>query len=755
MKKITKILFPIVIVFAMLFSYFALVTTASAQNYPIRATGNISINISGSDIEYHYVADKPNEPDVARFKFAINADHIEEDGVPFTFGNATFKDGIMPPNATGVSTTNPIEYEYGYDGSGTVNFFFSGASNIEYTKLIINDVDYANQTPHTKDEIYEHHIGRGLQFWINNVPYNEDGYNIVVEGSKISSEKLVGSFGWNYKKDTEPDYDPNEDSLVTHGKVDFVQVKYTDSDNHTYTFDDVVDYNNARFHGTGEIYQWVDGNKNYTDRREAWGEALVPYGAELTIKVIPDEGYQLVGLTNSRTGFTATDEIGVYKIVFNAENMGNGADNFHLGAVFSRIDDEVVTNSANIRSGSIQADTSFENGSAKLEVTDANNIDQERREQFEASVSNEGYEIENYLDISLYNSVYKGGKKDANDNYESWDTPVTSLENDATITLELEDDMSGKDIVVVHEKHNGDTITGYETIDVVYNEENNTITFETDSFSNYAIATKNQQVAIKHTIDFNTNGGSEIDAVQVEDGSILDRPKAPTKNGYTFGGWYVDPELNYSYDFEGPVERDFTLYARWINDNDLKDYTVTDEKGNSISFTDEKGHNYKFTLFDILSQTKEEIMAQDEYMTEEKYNQMMDLLKSLAEPYGTLLSLYEIEVYEDNSVTGDTTLLHEGPFKIKIKITDAMKKYNTFKLVYLKNDFTTGEVINLTVDGDYLVGTIPHLSTYILAGSKANNPGTGDNIMSYILMLGLSVIGITIVGIYTKRKKFN
>ena len=127
----------------------------------VRTTGNISINISGSDIEYHYVESEPDNPDVVRFKFAINADHIEEEGVPFTFGNATFKNGVMPPNATGVSTTNPIEYEYNYDGSGTVDFFFVGATNIEYSKLEINGVNYANQTLNhkvptlTKEVVFE------------------------------------------------------------------------------------------------------------------------------------------------------------------------------------------------------------------------------------------------------------------------------------------------------------------------------------------------------------------------------------------------------------------------------------------------------------------------------------------------------------------------------------------------------------------------------------------------------------------------
>ena len=246
---------------------------------------------------------------------------------------------------------------------------------------------------------------------------------------------------------------------------------------------------------------------------------------------------------------------------------------------------------------------------------------------------------------------------------------------------------------------------------------------------------------------------SGVPIILIEHGNILERPKAPTKEGFTFGGWYVEPDLNYSYDFEGPVEGDFTLFARWIDNDDLKDYTVTSEDGNIISFTDEEGHDYKLSIFDILSLSKEEIMAMDEEITEEYYNQIMDLLNSLASKTGELLKLYEIEVYEDNNVTNDITNLHEGPFQIKIKITDDMKKYDTFKLVYLKNDFTLGEVVELVKEGDYLVGTLPHLSTYMLTGSnKEINPSTYDNIMFYTTLLTISTIGLIGIKLYTRKK---
>ncbi len=40
----------------------------------------------------------------------------------------------------------------------------------------------------------------------------------------------------------------------------------------------------------------------------------------------------------------------------------------------------------------------------------------------------------------------------------------------------------------------------------------------------------------------------------------------PIREGYTFGGWYLDEAGTIPYDFEQPVTSQFTLYAKWIED---------------------------------------------------------------------------------------------------------------------------------------------------------------------------------------------
>ncbi len=76
--------------------------------------------------------------------------------------------------------------------------------------------------------------------------------------------------------------------------------------------------------------------------------------------------------------------------------------------------------------------------------------------------------------------------------------------------------------------------------------------------------------SVRHTVKFETNGGSEISDATVADGETLAKPSDPTRAGYTFKGWYKDSELSNEYDFALAVNENFTLYAKW----EAKTYTV-------------------------------------------------------------------------------------------------------------------------------------------------------------------------------------
>ena len=66
-----------------------------------------------------------------------------------------------------------------------------------------------------------------------------------------------------------------------------------------------------------------------------------------------------------------------------------------------------------------------------------------------------------------------------------------------------------------------------------------------------------------YTVTFDTAGGTTISSVTVEDGNVVTKPANPTKEGYTFAGWYYgDTE----YDFSKAVNGNITITARWTED---------------------------------------------------------------------------------------------------------------------------------------------------------------------------------------------
>ena len=65
------------------------------------------------------------------------------------------------------------------------------------------------------------------------------------------------------------------------------------------------------------------------------------------------------------------------------------------------------------------------------------------------------------------------------------------------------------------------------------------------------------------TVSFDTDGGTEIEAQQVNSGSTITEPTAPEKEGFIFDGWYKEVNGTEAFDFNTAIDADITLYARW------------------------------------------------------------------------------------------------------------------------------------------------------------------------------------------------
>ena len=89
------------------------------------------------------------------------------------------------------------------------------------------------------------------------------------------------------------------------------------------------------------------------------------------------------------------------------------------------------------------------------------------------------------------------------------------------------------------------------------------------------------------TINFTTNGGSATVSQTIKKGNSLEPPADPVRDGYIFGGWYVDGK---PFDFSQKIDGDITLVAKWIpviNEED-KDKTSPEDKTSTESSTPTK-----------------------------------------------------------------------------------------------------------------------------------------------------------------------
>lgn len=106
---------------------------------------------------------------------------------------------------------------------------------------------------------------------------------------------------------------------------------------------------------------------------------------------------------------------------------------------------------------------------------------------------------------------------------------------------------------------------------------------------------------------FNGYPGGGYTVQTVKNGEKATEPEAPTREGYTFGGWTTDYEGNEPYDFNVVVTENIQIYGQWIRDissfrvtfkynSDQEDSIVTVENGSQVTEPDEPERDgYTFT----------------------------------------------------------------------------------------------------------------------------------------------------------------
>lgn len=103
--------------------------------------------------------------------------------------------------------------------------------------------------------------------------------------------------------------------------------------------------------------------------------------------------------------------------------------------------------------------------------------------------------------------------------------------------------------------------------------------------------TETEKIIEYYTINFQTNGGTNITSEIKAEGTTLNKVTTPTKKGYLFEGWFTDSSLTTAAAFPMPIYSNITLYAKWlclektISLNDIKIKNTNDNGEKTIYIT--------------------------------------------------------------------------------------------------------------------------------------------------------------------------
>lgn len=217
---------------------------------------------------------------------------------------------------------------------------------------------------------------------------------------------------------------------------------------------------------------------------EKGGHIAVETGRKVTIKLIPDYGWQVAGLTlNGGEKLTPDDDnVSTFTFVM-------GDSNIHLKGLFEKASDEIKIDKGNtVKSVSISnGENAVASGNLALTVSDNASYDSQK----EQAVA-EGAVYVSAVDFTLQQLVSKG-------NGSAWVSDVTEFEKPVTLNVSIDDYDENYDYIVIR-NHNGEITK----LDTTVNE--GTISFETNRFSTYVILKKEKSGAGQDSSDTAESG---------------------------------------------------------------------------------------------------------------------------------------------------------------------------------------------------------------------------------------------------------
>ena len=243
-------------------------------------------------------------------------------------------------------------------------------------------------------------------------------------------------------------------------------------------------------------------------------------------------------------------------------------------------------------------------------------------------------------------------------------------------------------------------------------------------------------------------------------------PYIPVREGYTFNGWNSKKDgsgdnFKYIYwrlwdnDGKTTVEKDtiikntlgaeyyqnVTLYASWTKTSGkpeqpaketVKEIESTGETKAKIEFAKEVSKDYKLDIKPV--EVKKDLTSKN------------------------IKYVVDINVLEN----GQIVKINDTKMKIRIALPEDLKGFNKYEVVYISND-EIKETIPATVEDGYIVFETSHLSQYGIVATnveekteqvknETNNPKTGDNITTSVILFVFSITTIGTLTIVNRKK---
>lgn len=238
----------------------------------------------------------------------------------------------------------------------------------------------------------------------------------------------------------------------------------------TWAYDDTYGEDGRIEHGTAEIIK-INGQdvsqmtfSNFANNSgdKSGGHLAVKRDDVVTIKLIPDYGYQLSGA--SINGVTLAPQTEVSTFTFTMPDT-----NVHFKGIFKQTQDEINTSGTKVFSASVEnGANAAPSGNLRLTVEDSDANTTNALAQVENAVSAEA------VNLTLDQIVSKGDGT-------NWENPVTQFGQPVKMNLKVVDYDTAAGYAVVRE-HDGNLTNLPTSVS-----EDGTLTFETNQFSTYFI----------------------------------------------------------------------------------------------------------------------------------------------------------------------------------------------------------------------------------------------------------------------------